>query len=121
MNDTAPSNSLAAVWRDRELRTRLRNDPAAELKKYGIELPPEIAVRTVACKGSPVDVEDASLLQFLLERGERLSYFFTASARSPCAQQAAYGRIISRDLDDPVFVEYLRRDAMTAMRTLEAI
>lgn len=113
-------DSLGRIWRDKSLRQQLRQQPQRALAEFDVHLPADIAVRTVACKGSPADPEDASLLQFLLEKENRMSYFFTASPRSPCAQQAAYGRIIGRDLDDPVFAQRLRADAAAALRVLES-
>jgi hypothetical protein len=87
--------------------------------QLGIEVPADVRIKTVACKGSPLDVEDASLLQFLLERDGRSAYFFLASPRSPCAQQAAFGKVLSRHLDDPVFAERLHAAAADALHRLE--
>jgi Tfp pilus assembly protein PilN len=121
---TTPSSNAAilplpSVWTDRGFRQRLRTEPRAGLRQLGIELPPRVQVKTIACKGSPLDVEDASLLQFLLECEGRCACFFLASPRSPCAQQAAFGKILSRELDDPVFDDRLRAAAADALRRLE--
>ena len=112
------SIGFSTVWTDKEVRKRLRENPRGGLRDLGIDLPDSIAVKTVASKGSPGDVEEASLLQFLLESNGRTAYFFLPSPRSPCAQQAAYGRILSRELDAPVFAERLRLDAAAALREL---
>jgi len=109
---------LAKVWTDKDVRQRLRDDPRDGLLGFGIDLPASIKVKTIPSKGSPADVEDASLLQFLMERDGRFAYFFAASPRSPCAQQAAFGRILSREMDAPVFAERLRKDAEAALREL---
>ena len=109
---------LTKVWTDKAVRQRLRDDPRGGLRDFGIELPRAVSVKTVASKGSPSDVEEASLLQFLLESNGRTAYFFLPSPRSPCAQQAAYGRILARELDAPIFAERLRLDAAAALREL---
>jgi len=109
---------VPAVWADKNVRKRLRDDPRGGLRELGIELPQAVSVKTVASKGSPADVEEASLLQFLLEANGRIAYFFLPSPRSPCAQQAAYGRILSREVDAPVFAERLHVDAAAALREL---
>ena len=109
---------MKSIWTDDAFRKQLREDPRRGLASLGIDLPASIDVKTIPSKGSPSDVEDASLLQFLMEREGRFAYFFAASPRSPCAQQAAFGRILSRELDAPVFPERLRQDAAAALRDL---
>ena len=111
---------FADVWADRALCKRLRDDPRAGLRELGIDVPESIAVRTVTSKGGVSDVDSPSLLQFLLERGGRASYFFLPSPRSPCSQQASYGRILSREVNDPVFDARLHDDAVAALAQLEA-
>jgi hypothetical protein len=114
----APHSGLARLWRDRGFKRRLIAQPQPTLMELGIAIPADIAVKTVASKGAPGDPGGASLLEFVLERGHRLSYFFIASPQSPCAQQAAYGRILSRSLDDPQFEARMRQDAAAALRAL---
>ena len=118
--DTIALRRFADVWSDRALCKRLCTDPRAALRELGIEIPASIAVRTVPSKGSPGDADNPSLLEFLLERAGRTSYFFLPSPRSPCSQQASYGRILSRSLDDPAFDARLREDAAAAITELEA-
>lgn len=113
-----PARAFADVWADAALRQRLREDPLRALPEIGIPVPPGVRVKTVACKGAVSDVEEASLLQFLLERDGRLAYFFLPSPRSPCSQQATYGRVLSTAIDDPVFDARLRQDALAALRAL---
>ena len=109
---------LSEVWTDASLRQRLRESPRSGLAEIGIRLPGDVQVKTVASKGAVSDVEEASLLQFLLERNARLSYFFLPSPRSPCAQQATYGRVLATALDDPAFRDRLQQDAQAALRDL---
>jgi hypothetical protein len=109
---------VSNVWTDKVFRQRLRTDPRAGLLELGIEVPPGVQVKTIASKGSPSDVDDASLLQFLLESQNRSAYFFLPSPRSPCAQQAVFGKVISRELGDPVFAERLLADAAAALHLL---
>lgn len=115
---TTETISLPAVWSDRALRQRLRDDPRTGLRQLGIVVPDIVQIKTIASKGSPADVEEASLLQFLLECDKRSAYFFLPSPRSPCAQQAVFGKIISRELNDPIFAERLHQQAAAALRRL---
>jgi hypothetical protein len=113
---TVEPTGLNRVWSDRRLRRRLIAQPKQALCEIGIVVPDGIEVKTVASKGSPVDPGEATLLQFVLTRGSVLSYFFLPSPRSVSAQQAAYGFIAGKSLDDPVFERYLREDAAAAIR-----
>jgi hypothetical protein len=117
--DTVALRRFADVWTDREFCRRLREDPRASLRELGIDIPASIAVKAVPSKGSPGDADDPSLIEFLLERDRRLAYFFLPSPRSPCSQQATYGHILSRTLDDPAFDARLRADAAAAIAQLE--
>jgi hypothetical protein len=117
--DTVAIRRFADVWTDKAFCKRLRDDPRASLRELGIEIPEPIAVKTVPSKGSPGDADNPSLLEFLLERDRRFAYFFLPSPRSPCSQQASYGHILSRALDDPAFDSRLRRDAAAAIAQLE--
>jgi hypothetical protein len=107
---------LGKVWSDREFRRRLTGEPKQTLRELGIAVPDEVEVKTVASKGAPSEPGEASLLQFVLTRGSLLSYFFLPSPLSPAAQQAAYGRILSKSMNDPVFERRLRADAEAAIR-----
>jgi hypothetical protein len=113
-------SALDKVWNDRPFKRRLIAQPQAALRELGITIPDDISVKTIASKGAPSDPGGFSLLQFVLERGTRLSYFFLASPQSPCAQQAAYGAILSKSLDDPDFERRLYRDAAAALRACGA-
>lgn len=115
-----PARQFADVWSDAALRRRLREDPLHALAEIGIAVPEGVRVKTVASKGAVSDVEEASLLQFLLERDGRLAYFFLPSPRSACSQQATYGRVLSTAIDDPAFDARLRQDAAAALRALGA-
>jgi hypothetical protein len=107
--------NFSRVWSDREYRQRLMTAPQAVLHEFGIAVPDGVAVKTVASKGAPGDAGDVSLLQFLLERDQRLAHFFLPAPSSPCAQQAAYGTILSKAGDDPVFAQRLQADAAAAL------
>jgi hypothetical protein len=106
---------LDKVWSDPALRRRLITQPKLALPEIGIAVPDDVEVKTVASKGSPTDPGDATLLQFVLTRGHLLSYFFLASPLSVSAQQGAYGFIVSKSLDDPLFERYVRDDAEAAI------
>jgi hypothetical protein len=103
------------VWSDRELRRRLVSQPKRALSEFGIAIPEEVEVKTVPSKGSPSDVGEASLLQFVLTRGPLLSYFFLPSPLSITAQQAVFGKIVSKSVKDPVFERCLRQAAKAAI------
>lgn len=111
-------DSYSRVWSDPGFRQKLVAAPQATLREFGISVPDGIAIKTVGSKGAPGDAGDVSLLQFLLERDQRLAYFFLPAPSSPCAQQAAYGTILSKAGDDPVFAERLKADAAAALRRL---
>jgi hypothetical protein len=106
------------VWREIPFRKRLIAEPRTVLQELGIEIPHDVAVKTIASKGAPSDPDNPSLLQFVLERGNHLAYFFLPSPQSPSAQQAAYGRILGKSPDDPAFDARLRSDAEAAIRRL---
>lgn len=118
MSTSTTKTPLPTVWTDKLFRQRLRLDPRAGLQALGIEVPQDVRIKTIASKGAPSDVEEASLLQFLLETEQGSAYFFLPSPRSACAQQAVFGTVISRELDDPVFAERFFADASSAMRTV---
>jgi len=113
---TVEPTGLERVRSDRRLRRRLIAQPKQALREIGIVVPEYLEVKTVASKGSPVDPGEATLLQFVLTRGSLLSYFFLPSPQSVSAQQAAYGFIVSKSLDDPDFERYLREDVAAAIR-----
>ena len=106
---------LERVWSNRELRRRLVAEPKQALGEIGIAIPEEVEVKTVPSKGSPSDIGEASLLQFVLTRGPLLSYFFLPSPLSITAQQAVFGKILSKSVSDPVFERCLRRAAKAAI------
>ena len=112
--------ALDLVWSDRRFRNRLIAEPRETLRELGIEIPGDVSVKTVTSKGAPSDPDNPSLLQFLLERGNRLAYFFIPSPRSPSSQQASYGAILSKIPGDPAFAARLRSDAEAALRRLNA-
>ncbi len=106
---------IERVWSDRELRRRLVSEPKQALRELGIAIPDEVAVKTVPSKGSPSDAGEASLLQFVLTGGPVLSYFFLPSPLSITAQQAVFGKILSKSVNDPVFERCLRQAAKAAI------
>jgi len=106
------------VWADRRFLRRLIAEPRQALCALGIAIPDGVEVKTVASKGTPSDPGKASLLQFVLTRGPFLSYFFLPSPASLAAQQAAYGKILSKSIDDPAFERRLRSDAEAAIRKI---
>jgi hypothetical protein len=107
------------VWSDPPFRKRVIAAPQTTLRELGIEIPGDVSVKTVTSKGAPSDPDSPSLLQFVLERGGRLAYFFLPSPRSPSSQQAAYGMILSKQPGDPAFTERLLSDAAAALRRLD--
>ncbi len=109
---------IARVWTDAAFRKRLVEDPAPVLAEIGIPLPADATVRVVGSKGAPGDVDDPSLIQVVLEQDGGYAYFFIPSARSPCAQQAAYGMILGRTVDDPVLCGRVVQDAARAVADL---
>lgn len=115
LTESGQPSTLARVWSDREFRRRLITEPKQALPEIGLVIPEGIEVKTVPSKGSPSDVDDASLLQFVLTRGPLLSYFFLPSPRSITAQQAVFGRILSKSMDDPAFAQGLHRAAAAAI------
>lgn len=115
MTTSITPTPLPAVWTDKLFRQQLRLNPRAGLQALGVEVPDGVQIKTIASKGAPSDVEEASLLQFLLECDNRSSYFFLPSPRSACAQQAVFGTVLSRELDDPVFARRFLADAALAL------
>jgi hypothetical protein len=109
--------SLATVWTDPAFRQTLKTDPVSGLRLLGIGIPGDVTVKVLGSRGAPSDGGD-TLLQFVLERGPRFSFFFMPSPLHPSAQQAAYGRTVGNNVDDAVFEQRLRADAATAMREL---
>ena len=118
MTTSIAPTPLPTVWTDKLFRQQLRLNPRAGLQALGIEVPEGVQIKTIASKGAPSDVEEASLLQFLLEADKGSSYFFLPSPRSACAQQAVFGTVISRELDDPVFAERFFAGASSAVRAV---
>ncbi|MBN8903276.1 MAG: hypothetical protein BGO51_05690 [Rhodospirillales bacterium 69-11] len=114
------SRPLASLWQDAAFRSALMRDPRPALHDLGIQIPPDIAVRTLGSRGAPSDGMD-TLLQVMLERGRHFTYFFIPSPTHKSAQQAAYGGQIGSRVDDPVFAQRVRQDAETALRTLAAL
>jgi hypothetical protein len=110
--------AMIRVWSEPELKSQLLVDPHTVLVTMNVPLPDGVRVRIVGSKGSPGDVDDPSLIQVMLERGDAFSSFFLPSPRSPCAQQAAYGLILSRDADDPLLEQRVRLDAGRALSRL---
>ncbi|MEQ8816620.1 MAG: hypothetical protein RLO51_26525 [Thalassobaculum sp.] len=110
--------STGRVWQDAAFKAGLLADPKPALRALGIPVPDDVSVRTVTSKGAPGDVDDHSLMQFVLERGDEFSHFFLPSPRSPCSQQAAYGRILTRQVGDPALDARIRADAQAALRRL---
>lgn len=111
---------MCRVWADPAVHKRVVADPRGALLELGVPVPDGVAVRIVGSKGAPSDVDDPSLIQFVLEQGTGYAYFFLPSPRSPCAQQAAYGRILTKTLDDPEYDRRVRADADRALRGLAA-
>jgi|GEM_PF-901122 len=112
--------STGRVWSDAAFKERLLAEPKPALRELGIAVPEDVLVRLVTSKGAPGDVDDHSLMQFVLERGDEFSHFFMPSPRSPCSQQAAYGRILAKELGDPALDARIRLDAQAALRRLNA-
>lgn len=121
LRTTAPAtpDSTARVWEDAAFKQRLLAEPKTGLRALGIPVPDDVAVRLVTSKGAPGDVDDHSLMQVVLERGDAFAHFFLPSPRSPCSQQAAYGRIVTRQVGDPALDARIRADAGLALRRLE--
>lgn len=95
-------------------------EPNQALPEIGVVIPEGIEVKTVPSKGSPSDIDDTSLLQFVLTHGPLLSYFFLPSPRSITAQQAVFGKILSKSIDDPAFEQHLHRAAAAAIAKVSA-
>lgn len=112
--------NFAEFWSDAAARKALLADPRAGLTALGITIPDDVAVKVISSKGSPADADSPSLIQFLMEKHHRLAHFFLPSPRSPCAQQATYGHILSRDPDDPAFDRVLHAQADAAIARLLA-
>lgn len=110
---------LAAVWTDAAFRQRLKADPKSGLRRLGILVPDDVAVKVLGSRGTPSDGMD-TLLQFVLERGTRFSSFFMPSPHHPSAQQGAYGRTVGNSPDDAVFEQRLQADAAAALREIGA-
>ena len=118
IQDDDAAVSTGIVWSDGEFKRRLMSDPKPALRELGIIVPDDVSVRLVTSKGAPGDVDDHSLMQFVLERGDDFTHFFLPSPRSPCAQQAVYGRILTKRLGDPLLDRSIRADAEAALRKL---
>lgn len=121
--DTRPGTpeapaSTGRVWQDPAFKASLLANPKPTLRALGIPVPDDVSVRMVTSKGAPGDEDDHSLMQFILERGDEFSHFFLPSPRSPCSQQAAYGRIVTRQVGDPALDARIRSDAASALRRL---
>ncbi|GHD41917.1 hypothetical protein GCM10017083_06330 [Thalassobaculum fulvum] len=116
--DDGAAISTAIVWDDAAFKRRLLSEPKPALRELGIAVPDDVSVRLVTSKGAPGDEDDHSLMQFVLERGDDFAHFFLPSPRSPCAQQAVYGRILTRRLGDPLLDRAIRADAEAALRRL---
>jgi len=119
VQDDGATLSTGIVWSDAEFKRRLLSGPKPALRELGIAVPDEVSVRLVTSKGAPGDVDDHSLMQFVLERGDDFAHFFLPSPRSPCAQQAVYGRILTKRLGDPLLDRSIRADAEAALRKLD--
>ncbi len=118
VQDDGVAVSTAIVWSDADFKRRLLSDPKPALRELGIVVPDDVSVRLVTSKGAPGDVDDHSLMQFVLERGDEFAHFFLPSPRSPCAQQAVYGRILTKRPGDPLLDRSIRADAEAALRKL---
>lgn len=120
MMDEASAAAIARIWTDAGFRKRLVEAPGRALPEIGIDIPAGTTVRVVGSKGAPGDLDDPSLIQVVLEQGGGYAYFFIPSPRSPCAQQAAYGMILARAVDDPVLGRRVLLDAAGALSGLAA-
>ncbi|WP_439551430.1 hypothetical protein [Falsiroseomonas sp.] len=120
MVDEAAAAAIARIWTDAGFRKRLVEAPGAALPDIGIAIPGDATARVVGSKGAPGDQDDPSLIQVVLERDGGYAYFFIPSPRSPCAQQAAYGMILARAVDDPALGRRVLQDAERALSGLAA-
>lgn len=118
MVDEATPPGISRVWTDAVFRKRLVEAPRPALAELGIPLADGAAVRIVGSKGAPGDVDDPSLIQVVMEQDGGYAYFFIPSPRSPCAQQAAYGLILTRSVEDPALGRRVLLDADRACRSL---
>lgn len=120
MVDEATAPGISRVWTDAVVRKRLVEAPRPTLAELGIPLADGADVRIVGSKGAPGDVDDPSLIQVVMEQDGGYAYFFIPSPRSPCAQQAAYGLILTRSVEDPALGRRVLLDADRACRSLAA-
>jgi hypothetical protein len=111
---------LSTIWTDAALKRTLMDQPKSTLRKLGFAIPDDVAVKALGSRGAPSDRGD-TLLQFVVERGPRFAFFFLPSPLHPSAQQAAYGRTVGNDVDDPVFERRARADAAAALQELAAL
>lgn len=120
MVDEATAAGIGRVWTDQAFRRRLMESPRQALAEIGIPVAEGAAVRIVGSKGAPGDADDPSLIQVVMEQDGGYAYFFVPSPRSPCAQQAAYGLILTRSVDDAALGRRVLLDAARASRSLAA-
>lgn len=113
-------SALADLWRDDALRKAMLADPRPVLRRLGLAIPDDVAVKALGSRGKPSD-PIATLLQVVLERGPRFSFFFIPSPLHASAQQGAYGMAIGTGIDDPVFEQRIRADAAAALRALDEV
>lgn len=110
---------LVELWHDDMLRKAMLADPRTALRRLDLPIPDDVAVKAVGSRGKPSDPV-ATLIQIVLERGPRFSFFFMPSPLHASAQQGAYGTAIGSSADDSMFEQRIRADLAAALDALGA-